>query len=176
MKKIILVSFIFMFAFANSAWAHTGLESSNPESGQVVTEELNEISLIFEGKIEQSSTFELMNSNGESIPVENISVNENQLIGTLAIPLETDSYEIAWNIVGADGHPIEGTVPFTVEIAEAETTEDEEVEQAETIAAPNTDQVEQTEESQSSSSTIPIIVVALIVIIGGVFFWLRRKK
>ncbi|MEI4771225.1 copper resistance protein CopC [Psychrobacillus sp. FJAT-51614] len=176
MKKIILVSFIFMFAFANSAWAHTGLESSNPESGQVVTEELNEISLNFEGKIEQSSTFELLNSNGESIPVENISINENQMIGTLAMPLVTDSYEIAWMIVGADGHPIEGTIPFTVEISSAETTEDEEVEQAETIAAPSTDQIDETEEDESSSNIIPIIVIALIVIIGGVFFWLRRKK
>lgn len=178
MKKIIFIAFIFMFVFANSALAHTGLESSNPRNGEVITEELKEISLTFEGKLEQSSTFELKNANGESMPVENILVNETQLTGTLPDALENGEYEIHWSIVGADGHAIEGSIPFAVDVAAAETkVEDEVVEQGSTVEAPVTVQAEQKEDvAPSSSNVIPVIVIVLVIIIVGMFFWLRRKK
>lgn len=167
-----------MFAFTNSAFAHTGLESSNPENGAVITEELNEITLTFEGKLEQSSTFELKTSTGESIPVENIAVNEVRLTGSLPNTLENGNYEVVWSIVGADGHPIEGSIPFTVEVATVETSVEDEVvvEETSTEEVTTTEQVKDSEEVQSSSNMIPVVVIALIVIIGGVFFWLRRKK
>ncbi|TQR20071.1 copper resistance CopC family protein [Psychrobacillus vulpis] len=177
MKKIILIAFVFMLSFANSAFAHTGLESSSPANGEVIKEELSEITLTFEGKIEQSSTFELKNSNGESIPVENISINEGQMVGALSNPLENGNYEVVWSIIGADGHPIEGNIPFTVEVAAAETpVEDKVVEEENTVETPVTEQAKQAEEVQSSTNIVPIIVIALIAIIVGVFFWLRRKK
>ncbi|QFG01275.1 LPXTG cell wall anchor domain-containing protein [Psychrobacillus glaciei] len=176
MKKIIIIAFVFMFATANSAFAHTGLEDSNPANGEVVTEQLNEITLTFEGKLEQSSTFELKNSTGETIPVDNITIDEEKLAGTLSTPLDNGNYEINWNIVGVDGHQIEGDIPFTVEVAASEKQEDgEKIEQATPPTAKPTT-VEQTEEVKSSSNVVPFVVVGLIVIIGGVFLLLRRKK
>ncbi|WP_391118651.1 copper resistance protein CopC [Psychrobacillus sp. L3] len=180
MKKIIFIAFVFMFTFANSAFAHTGLENSNPANGEVVTEQLSEIKLTFEGKLEQSSTFELKSSTGETIPVDNIIINEEKLEGTLSIPLDNGNYEINWNIVGVDGHQIEGNIPFTVEVpASSETPmEGEKVEQANTTSAPaaTPTTVEQKEEVKSSSNVVPFVVIGLIVIIGGLFIWLRRKK
>ena len=76
------------FTFVNNALAHTGLESSSPQNGDIVNEELQQITLTFEAKIEQGSTFELQNSNGDSIPVENISISENQMVGNFSNPLE----------------------------------------------------------------------------------------
>lgn len=176
MKKIIVIAFVFMFTFANSAFAHTGLEDSNPANGEVVTEQLNEITLTFEGKLEQSSTFELKSSTGETIPVDNITIDEEKLEGTLSTPLDNGNYEINWNIVGVDGHQIEGKIPFTVEVAASDKpAEDEKIEQATPpTATPTT--VEQKEEVKSSSNVVPFVIIALIVIIGGLFFWLRRKK
>lgn len=175
MKKIIVLAFVFLLTFASSAFAHTGLESSTPSNGQVIEDELKEIILTFEGKIEQSSTFEVRNNSGEITSVEDISINEGQMTGTLSTALENGSYEIVWSIVGADGHPIEGNIPFTVEV---DTAADpvEEVEDAETIATPSTDQMEQTEEVQSTSDVVTIIIIALIVVVVAAFFWLRRKK
>ena len=66
-KKLFLFTFILFLAFANSALAHTGLESYTPQNGDIVNEELKQITLTFEGKVEQGSTFELQNSTGKSL-------------------------------------------------------------------------------------------------------------
>ncbi len=47
MKKLVLITFAFMFVFTNNALAHTGLETSSPENGGVVTEEVREIALTY---------------------------------------------------------------------------------------------------------------------------------
>ena len=116
MKKLLLFTLIFMLAFTTNAFAHTHLESSSPENGQVVTEELREIFLTFGEKLERLSTFELSNSDGQSIPVENENITiEEQMKGTLANPLENGEYTVVWKIVAADGHPIEGEFTFSVD-------------------------------------------------------------
>lgn len=177
MKKIIVLAFVFMLTFASNAFAHTGLESSTPSNGQVIQEELKDITLTFEGKIEQGSSFEVRSTDGATISVDNISINDGQMTGTLSNALENGDYEVIWNIVGADGHPIEGSIPFTVEVATATTPVDEDiVEDAETIAAPSTDQAEQVDEVQTTSDKITIVIIALIVVVVAAFFWLRRKN
>ena len=112
MKKIVLIIFAFMFVFTNNALAHTGLDTSFPENGGVVTEELREISLTFEGKIEQGSTLEVSDSNGQSIPVEDTLIEDTQMTGTLPNALVNGDYTVVWNIIGADGHPIQEEFSF----------------------------------------------------------------
>ncbi|WP_449444109.1 copper resistance CopC family protein [Ureibacillus acetophenoni] len=51
--------------------------------------------------------FTLLNSNGESISVANISVNGNVLSGSLTDPLENGVYTVDWSVIGGDGHLIE---------------------------------------------------------------------
>ena len=198
-KKLFLFTFILFLAFANSALAHTGLESSTPQNGDIVNEELKQITLTFEGKVEQSSTFELQNSTGESIPVENISLSENQIVGNLSNPLENGEYQVNWNIIGADGHPIEGEFSFSVDVpvtgapAEepTETSTDDQVETQEeaqegTIEQSNVDETEvdttneaseeEFEQNESSSNVMPIIIGILIVIVIGSFLFMKKRK
>ena len=193
MKKLLLVMFIFMFTFATNAFAHTHLESSSPENGQVVTEELREISLTFGGEIEKLSTFELSNTEGQSIPVESITVGEEQMTGTLTNPLENGNYTVDWKIVGADGHPIEGEFTFSVNTStsgsattsesgngenQQNSSQDEAVHEHNEQTDDNiaNEQIEEKDEGQSPSYLIPIIIIVLIVIVVGFFFGLRRKK
>lgn len=57
----LLTSFLCIFIiFPSMASAHTDLESSTPESEQVVTDYLNEIILTFAGEIESLSTMSLV--------------------------------------------------------------------------------------------------------------------
>ena len=182
MKKLLLITLVFMFAFATNALAHTGLEISSPEDGEIITEELREISLTFEGKVEQSSTFELNDSNGQSIPIEEISIEETQMTGTFPSALENGDYTVVWNIIGADGHPIAGEFSFTVDVPVSETpveNEDEansqDVNQEETPIE-NVEDTKTNEQSQLPSYLIPVIVIVIIAIIVGIFVGLRRKK
>src|SRR4051794_680870 len=114
MKKILLLLISMLVMLPAIASAHTELTNSNPTSGQVVKEDLKEIVLTYEGKIESLSTMKLVKE-GEGVPLVSATPKENQLIGTLAAPLENGSYTIKWSIAGEDGHPISGEIPFTVQ-------------------------------------------------------------
>lgn len=192
MKKILIATLIFIFAISTNAFAHTHLESSSPEDGQVVTKELHEITLNFEGKIEQGSKFELSNTQGQSMPVENISIDEGKMIGSLSTPLENGEYLVNWTIIGADGHPVDGEFSFTVNVSASETTpenenaitnqqkssQDETVHEhhEQTIDNIANEQTEEKDEGTLPSYLIPVIIVVLIAIVAGVFFGFRRKK
>jgi copper resistance protein C len=179
-KKIVLITFAFMFVFTNNALAHTGLGTSSPENGGVVTEELREISLTFEGKIEQGSRLEVSDSNGQSIPVEDVLIEDTQMTGTLPNALENGDYTVVWNIIGADGHPIQGDFSFTVIVPGSKIpAESEDVSQDASQDGAPLEDVEDTktnEQSQLPSYLIPVIVIGLVAIIVGIFVGLRRKN
>ncbi|MFD2442582.1 copper resistance protein CopC [Bacillus sp. CGMCC 1.16607] len=159
--------------------AHTEIKSSFPQEGQIIDSNLVEISLQFEGEIEELSTMELLK--GEiKIPLDQVKVQETQMIGTLSQPLDNGSYTVKWRIAGEDGHAIEGIIPFIVqkESNNVETqnppTNDESAEQ----------QDDKTTDSQNNSGqnksnnmvgTISIVVFVLIFIVG-IRSLFRRKS
>ncbi|QCR34121.1 copper resistance protein CopC [Lysinibacillus sp. SGAir0095] len=184
MKKIIFATFLFILATSTNAFAHTHLGSSSPEDGQEVTEELSEITLNFEGKIEQSSSFELSNE-GQNIPIENITIEEGIMTGTMASPLENGEYLVNWSIIGADGHLMEGDYSFTVNVPDSVSSTEAANEQAEQETTQEVEQSneqateEATEEAESNEETsplIPVIMIVLIAVIIGAFLLMRRKK
>lgn len=184
MKKILLATWMFVFATSTNAFAHTHLGSSTPEEGQVVTEQLSEITLNFEGKIEQSSSFELSNMEGQSISIEEITINEGIMTGTFANPLENGEYQVKWSIIGADGHLMEGEYSFTVNVPDSntasESSKETEQETTKKIEQNNlqatTEQVAETEGNEKTSPLIPVIIIVLLVVIIGSFLVMRRKK
>ncbi|WP_071394066.1 copper resistance CopC family protein [Bacillus tuaregi] len=184
MKKISILTFVFFLLFIENALAHTGLGSSFPEDGAVIKEELQTITLTFETKIEQGSLFKLENSVGESLPVENITLSENQLTGNLLDSLENGEYRIIWNIIGADGHPVDGALSFSVDkVAEEPSVDDDpaisEQTETKTEKAESQEKAEEsneTEQNDGSSYTVPILVGVLAVIIAACIFWVVKRK
>ncbi|MCM3670276.1 copper resistance protein CopC [Mesobacillus maritimus] len=187
MKRLFLFTFIFFLAFANNALAHTGLESSSPQNGDISTQELEQVTLTFETKIEQGSTFELQNSSGEAIPIENISLSENQLVGDFSDPLENGEYQVIWKIIGADGHPIDGEFSFSVNVADTAAPDEEQVEPQEgSQPQPVTDETEadtanevadeEIKQNKIPSYVIPTVIGILIVIVAGSFLFITKRK
>lgn len=172
--------------------AHTGLSSSNPSEGQVVTENLEQIVLTFATSIEVLSTMDLV-KDGNVIPLEDIKVENKQLMGTIAKPLENGSYIIQWKIVGEDGHPIKGEINFVVEMAQNEAepnpvtpeeTEGDQEDESQTDQTEETsdiqntasDTVEKTDDQNNSSPTLITVLIVLIVIVGIVLLLFTKKK
>jgi len=177
MKKLLFVLISLLVMIPTIASAHTELASSNPASGQVVTEDLKEIVLTYEGKIESLSTMKLV-MDGAEIPLLSVEPRDKQLVGTLSAPLENGSYIIQWSIAGEDGHPITGEIPFSVQMAQKEEQKTETKEPAtfnkEEPKNENTKQ-EQTNESSSNMKTTITVVIVLILVIG-MFLLFRRKR
>jgi copper resistance protein C len=191
LKKIILILFCTLILLPSFVHAHTSLSSSNPAEGQVITEDLEQITLTFGTPIEVLSTMDLV-KDGNVIPLEDIKVENKQLLGTIAKPLENGSYIIQWKIVGEDGHPIKGDINFVVEMAqngaeptpntpeetEANKEDKDETNQIEpkkdeqNIAS---DTSEENDEQNNNSMLITVFII-LIVIFGIVLLMFTRKK
>jgi copper resistance protein C len=191
LKKIILILFCTLILLPSFVHAHTSLSSSNPAEGQVVTENLEQIILTFGTPLEVLSTMDLL-KDGNVIPLEDIKVENNQLMGTIAKPLENGSYIIQWKIVGEDGHPIEGEVNFVVEVAQneaesspvtpEETEENKEDNNQTNQIEPNKEEqniasdISEDKDEQNNNSMLITVFIVLIVILGIVLLMFTRKK
>jgi copper resistance protein C len=189
MFKKVLLSFLLLITFASTVSAHTGLESSFPKNSEVVTEHVQEIVLSFETKIEQGSTFQVSAGNGLVVPIQDVTLNEKQMKGTPEQPLDNGEYLVHWEIIGADGHPIEGEFTFNVEVEQTEelkeepiekpVDEDKELEDHPNSTPPSSNEQTETENQEKSLPTS--ILVLILVLLIGILVWVflmffRRNK
>lgn len=160
---------------STTAFAHSNLGGSTPADGEVVTAPLEEIILNFDGKIEEGSYFDLQNTTGTNVDVEEFIIGEGTLTGTLVEALPNDEYTVNWSIISADGHPLEGTFSFTMNTPIPEpVVEEEPAEQPITEEAPGAE--EQPSAKEESSSSTFVIVLAVIIIAAAGLLLARRKK
>lgn len=173
--------------------AHTSLSSSNPTEGQVVTEKLDQLILIYGTSIEELSTMDLM-KDGKKIPLADINVENNQLMGRIPSPLENGAYTIEWRIAGEDGHPIQGEINFSVQMEQTESDLDSvppeetqsnqendsqkvQSDQKSTEEKAANDSIDQPDVQNNDSSTmLTTIFIGLIGIFVIVLVWLSVKK
>ena len=123
MKRLFsaVAAILLAMSISTSAFAHSHVSGTNPADGEVVTEPLQEITIEFDGGIEQGSFIDVTTTSGEEIDVQDIIIGDGVLTGTLAEPLQNDVYQVNWSIISADGHPLEGEFAFTVELPVSET-------------------------------------------------------
>jgi len=181
MKKLLFILVGMLVMLPSIASAHTELTTSNPTSGQVVKEDLKEIVLTYEGKIESLSTMTLV-KDGKEIPLVSVTPNDNQLIGTVSTALENGTYSVQWSIAGEDGHPISGEIPFTVQKVVKEEPKAETKQpvtpKKEEPKKENTNQQKTKNESTDSPLNMKNIIlgVVVLILIIGVFLLFRRKR
>ncbi|MFY4776427.1 copper resistance CopC family protein [Metabacillus sp. RGM 3146] len=186
MKKIILVLLI-IFSFSGAAVsAHSRLVSSTPKDGAVIKEPLNTISLTFNTMIEPTSTFKLLLGSKE-IPVSNVQIDGKTVKGEIPKNLENGDYTVKWNIVGVDGHQIQGKLGFTADLKKQETApaaqkKKEEPAKKETkqqTEPTNKEKMENKQASNKSGINPAIMVLAGILVIAaiaGLFTVMRKGK
>ncbi|AND42942.1 MAG: copper resistance CopC family protein [Bacillota bacterium] len=183
-KKLFLITFILFIVSVNNAFGHTGLESSSPQDGEVITAGPNDIKMTFETKVEQGSTFEVTNANGDSISIENITLSNNQMTGRLSNDLANGAYKVNWKIIGADGHPIEGQFSFSVNAPTTVDPTEENEDSGQKSTEKNKDDSDslneeevQTGQEQTKPKTnwIPSLIGILIIAVIGSFLWIMRK-
>ncbi|MGF9713902.1 hypothetical protein EXW96_18585 [Paenibacillus sp. JMULE4] len=194
-----LLSLFLSLILSVSVTAHTGLEASNPKDGEEITTELKEISLTFAGKVENLSTFKLLDSSNQNVDVTDIQIKEKTMSGKLAQPLANGSYQVQWTIVGEDGHPIKGQFSFNVNVPESkqpvaepakqpktppQTPTEPEQKQPDTTTAPatpqssggNTGQIDHPEDTAPSSNTVVYLLGALAILVAISLVVLTRRK
>ena len=178
LKKIFVLLFL-IFIIPFSTLAHTTLLSSTPAEGENLTEALKEAELVFGTRIEEGSTMTIEGENS-SFEFDSIIVEGDTMSGAFSETLANGSYRILWNIIGEDGHPIEGEIAFgvTVEEEEAPAATETAEEPAEESAVPSEEAAadeEQPEEGGNLLVTI-LLVLAAVLVVYGIFKLLKKKK
>lgn len=115
---ILLAALVALLFGAAPAWAHGGLERSDPPNGGVVAVGRTALTLWFTEAITASaSTFELQTSDGIRVVVT-ASVSKTDSGGIVRIetkPLEKATYLLGWKVLSTeDGHVSNGSVSFGV--------------------------------------------------------------
>lgn len=184
MKKILSATLIFLLAFSSVSYAHTGLTSSSPADGEDVSEDVHEIVLEFNTKIETTSTVKVFNENKEEVVISNTQASDNVMTGGFMSPLDNGTYTVEWKIIGADGHPIQGSYSFTVSQDEMEDpavpdeTEETPTEPMEESVEKSVEQAIEDSSKIASNDVLVVILVILFTIAGGFIGWIigRRQK
>lgn len=114
-KLLVLVLLaVLSLRLAAPALAHTELVSASPPAGAVASPGLSEIRLTFNEDLFPGSTFELLTDGFQSVPGLVPQVEGSTVWATLTSPLAAGPYTVQWTAIGADGHAVEGSYPFSV--------------------------------------------------------------
>lgn len=175
MKKIITLLIIAIFSMPLIGQAHTTLSSSTPAEGAVVGEPLEEVVLTFGTVIEQGSLMTL-ESEGVSYEFDEIVLSDGVMTGTIAEERPNAAYTIRWEIIGADGHPIEGEVTFELNVdAAAEEPEPLTTEEEPAVETTVKEKAVQTAEDEGNPLITVFLVAALLAIAFIAYRLLKRK-
>ena len=175
-RKIAGILALAFLLFANEAWAHTALKESEPSAGGEVTEPIQELTLIYSTKIEENSSFTVTGSDGNTEQIETVYLDQDTVTVAMAEPLANDTYKIAWDIIGADGHPIQDSIEFTVNVPVNEETEQETDRTEE--ATPESEVTDnENVEADDDSVIVPVVIgIVAIILAASLWFMFRRKK
>lgn len=138
------------------AAAHAQLIGSTPAADEVLDAAPSEVELEFnEALIETGSTLLVIDSEGENRAVGDAVLDGRFVRAEVPSDLPDGSYEIRWRVVSADGHPINGRIPFSVGAPGDPVPDDA-----------------SDDEEDGGSMTMPIVLVAGGVVVVGLVGWL----
>ncbi|WP_424466394.1 copper resistance CopC family protein [Pseudoclavibacter helvolus] len=103
------------FAGAAPAQAHDQLIQSSPTPDQALDEAPTQIALTYSANImEIGPMIVLQDAAGTTWPTGEPLIDGPNVTSTVDDALPDGTYAINWRVVSSDGHPITGTIPFTV--------------------------------------------------------------
>lgn len=179
MKALVLSILAALVLFVPNAAAHTYLSETTPQDGTTVTENVSQIVLTYEGKIEQGSTFKAVAADSTEYTPVNIELVDGVLTGTFEPALPNDVYTINWNSISQDGHPLSGEFSFTVDAPVVETPV-EEVQVDEVATEETAVETAVASEEEETEKTSPLIYVGgillAIIFVSGIALVMRKKK
>jgi copper transport protein len=115
---VALASLVLVLATPVIGWAHASLVSSDPRAKSVLRTMPSQVRLVFSEALEPSlGRISLIGSDG--VAVKLAAAGDPHDVNALIAPvtdLKPGAYRVQWRVVSADGHPVEGSYTFTVEL------------------------------------------------------------
>ena len=96
----------------SACMAHAGLMRSSPPDGAMLMQRPSGINLTFNEPVELLQAT-LLASGGNAMPLDGRGVDGRLVVG-LPDDLSDGGYALTWRVVSEDGHPVSGTIAFTI--------------------------------------------------------------
>lgn len=120
-KKIsisMLLLYICVLFVPISTSAHAYIIKSTPMENETLAHSPSLVSLEFSEAIQSKfDSLTVVNSLGQRVDVSEASIdkkNPNTLEAKVQTALPNGAYTISWKVLSADGHPVQGTIPFRI--------------------------------------------------------------
>lgn len=150
---------------APSAHAHSSLIASSPAAGSTLTQQPGAVELTFSEAVQTEFAQVAVLDDAET----EFQAGEPQVVGSVVTQavgtLPDGNYTISYRIVSADGHPVTGTVDFTVAAGTSETGSPVLTQSAEPIPAAESDT-----DDDLSPGLIAAIAGGAAIIVGIIAF------
>lgn len=167
---------------AAPASAHDQLISSTPAADEQLAAPPESITMTFSGELlvlDESLTGAVVlvvDASGKDWVAGDATVEGRTVTASLAPGMPTAGYQVRWQVVSEDGHPIAGVVPFTIGDAAP-------MEIATTATAPETPSgsTEQSDQTAESGSAYRVLLIgaggaAVAVLVFVLVRFLRRPR
>lgn len=179
---ILVMNTMFFIILPGAAYGHSVLEESDPADGDQLEQGIKIMELSYSTKIENESTLSLRSEDGQEIQPSSVDLNDNVMSASFDESLRPGVYDVNWNIIGADGHPIDGQYSFSILGSSNQVKEnDNEVSEVESNKQ-NLDAnitANQQDTSGDETSSLGMIIVIIIASIGLILaggMWIRKKQ
>lgn len=117
--RLVALALLGVLAQIAVACAHASLASSEPEDGAVVGTAPSTYSLTFSEPVSPLS-LRLVRPDGSSIPLGRLEVKDRTVGIEVPTGLARGTHVLGWRVISADGHPVGGSVVFSIGEASAE--------------------------------------------------------
>lgn len=163
------------------AAAHAALISSDPADGAALAASPSQITLVFSDPLDPALvTIAVTDGSGAVVESPDPTVDTTSVIQPLALP-DAGTFTVAYRVVSADGHLVEGSSTFTAPAPPAPRTSaprQSADEPGSTSAAPTaTPQAGNTSAGAETGSSWPVLAVgAAVLLVGAGTVALRHRR
>ncbi|MGO2050311.1 copper resistance CopC family protein [Microbacterium sp.] len=179
------VAAVAMLAFASPASAHDQLVSSTPSQGERLSAAPSSISMTFSGDLivlDSSTTGAVVlvvDESGTDWISGDVTVSGDTVTAELKPGMPVAGYQVRWQVVSEDGHPIAGVIPFT--IGDADPLPMAGTGGAAEEAAPGATSTTSDQIADQSSGAVRVLLVGgggavIAVVVFLLFLFLRRPR
>lgn len=117
--RLVALVLLTILVQAGSAWSHAALNAAEPADGAVVEAAPQFYSLTFSEPVSPLS-LRLVKPDGTLLPLDRFVVRGNSVEVEAPSDLDRGTHVLTWRVVSADGHPVGGSVVFSIGEVSAE--------------------------------------------------------
>lgn len=168
---------VFAALVPSAASSHAALSDSIPKDGAVLTELPQQVTVSLNERVREPAQLAVINADGNRINSKTVTVADNTASSQIVNRPGSGDYTMSYRVVSADGHPVTGTIKFTVEAPTSPSPSDPDT-STETSPSPvpsptptiSPDLEASSTDSPTTSAVVAVVLLALLVIAVVVLF------